>query len=108
MFLISSGKDRYGFLRFPVSARVLPSPLARAALASFLVSSSAFPFSSSEETNAGSTSAQAPLPGRLPRLSSGLHSLVGCRPSACPYATLSSAEKPPGTAHTPPHRWLSL
>jgi hypothetical protein len=58
MFLLSSGEDRDGFPRFPVSARVLPSPLARAALASFLVPSSAFLFSSSEETNAGSTSAQ--------------------------------------------------
>ncbi len=27
MFLLSSGEDRYGFPRFPVSARVLPSPL---------------------------------------------------------------------------------
>jgi len=31
---ISSGEDRYGFPRFPDSARVLPSPLSGAALAS--------------------------------------------------------------------------
>src|SRR5215470_833607 len=96
LFPISSGEDRYGFPRFPVFARVLPHPLSSAALATLLVPSSAFPFSSSEKTNAGPPSPQAPLPGRLPCLSSGLHSLVGSRTAAC--ASLARGEKPTGSA----------
>jgi hypothetical protein len=62
MFLISSGEDRYGFTRVPVSARVLPSPPSRAALSPFLASSSAFPFTSRQQTRAGPPSSQAPHP----------------------------------------------
>jgi hypothetical protein len=60
MFLISSGEDRYGFPRTPVSARGLASPLSRAAWSPFLASSAAFPFISREQTRAGPPSAQAP------------------------------------------------
>src|SRR2546429_9758044 len=42
-------------------------------------------------------SAQTPLARRLPCLSSGLHSLVGCWPSTCSCASLVGSEKPPGS-----------
>ncbi len=62
MVLISSGEARYGFLRFPVSARVLPSPLSLAALSPFLAASSAFPCTNREQTGSGPPSAQASHP----------------------------------------------
>jgi hypothetical protein len=82
MLPISSSEDRYDHSGVRVSARVLPHPLSSVALASFLAPSSAFPFTSRQETHSGPTSSQAPLPVRLPRLSSRLHSFVGCRASA--------------------------
>ena len=58
IFLISSGKDRYGFPRFPISACGLASPLSRAAWSPFLASSAAFPWISREQTLADPPSAQ--------------------------------------------------
>jgi hypothetical protein len=62
MFLISSDEDRYGFRRFPVSARVLPSLLSGAALASLLAPSSAITFTSRKQTHDGPPSSQTPHP----------------------------------------------
>ncbi|MGZ3624108.1 MAG: hypothetical protein ACXWPG_13395 [Ktedonobacteraceae bacterium] len=62
MVLISSDEDRYGFTRFPVSARVLPYPLSGLALASLLAPSSAITFTSRKQTQDGPPSSQAPHP----------------------------------------------
>ena len=51
-------------------------------------------------------SAQAPLPRRLPRLSSRLHSLVGWRACAC--ASLARGEKPARSTQAHEHRGLRL
>ena len=53
--ILSSG-DRYGLLCVLVPIRGLFPFLSGVALASFLVLSSAFPFSGREETNSGPTS----------------------------------------------------
>jgi hypothetical protein len=50
----------------------------------------------------------APLPRRLSRLSSRLHSLVGWRASACSCATLARGEKPAGSPQASEHRGFCL
>src|SRR5215469_14638885 len=67
-----------------VLARVLPHLLSRAALCPLLALSRPCPGESScQDTHHAPTSPPAPLPRRLPCLSSRLHSLVGCRANAC-------------------------
>lgn len=53
-------------------------------------------------------SAQAPLPRRLPSLSSRLHCLLEWRASACTCATLVRGEKSPRSTQARQHRGLSL
>jgi hypothetical protein len=72
-----------------VLARVLPHLLSRAALCPLLALSRSCPGESScQDTQQAPTSPPAPLPRRLPCLSSRLHSLLRCRASACACATL--------------------
>jgi hypothetical protein len=54
------------------------------------------------------SSAQAAHPRRLPRLSTCLHWLVGCRTSTCSCAPLVRGEKLPGSSEAYTHRRLRL
>ena len=79
----------YGRSCVRVPARGLPPPLAGEARASLLVPSSAFHLTRRGRAQRAPPSAEAPLPSRLPRLSSRLHSLVGWRASASACASLA-------------------
>jgi hypothetical protein len=109
LFLISSSKDLYGRSSVRVLARVLPPVLSGVALASSLASSRPCPDESSRQaTHQAPPSAQAPLPTRLSRLSSCLHSLIGCRANACSCASLARGEKPTESPQTHRHPGVRL
>ena len=85
MFLISSGEDRYGFPCFPVPARVSSFSSLWRCFGVFAGSIFSLPIlRGGAKRRTLPTSAQAPHPGRLPCLSSGLHSLVRWRASVSP------------------------
>jgi hypothetical protein len=109
LFLISSSQDLYGPPSVLVLARVLPPVLSLAALCSLLAPSRSCPFAStSPATQHAPPSAQAPLPTRLPRLSSRLHCLAGWKANACSCATLVRGEKPAGSPQAREYRGLCL
>src|SRR6266699_2081710 len=88
--------------------RGLPAPLSGAALASWLVPSSAFLLKRRGHSLKSPTSAQAALSRRLPRMSSRLHSLSGCRVGAFACASLARGEKPAGSPQAGEHRGVRL
>ncbi len=69
-----------------------------------------WPSSSKSRSQAhhGATSAQAPLPRRLPRLSPLLHLPVCCRTFSCACTSLVRGQKPTGSAQAGQHRRLCL
>ncbi len=88
---------------------VLPRVLSRAALCPVLVPSRSCPVESRGlGAQQAPPSAEAPLPRRLPGLSSGLRSLVGCRASACSCTPLARGQKPAGSPQAREHRGLCL
>src|SRR6266849_4663476 len=92
-----------------VLALILPHVLSRAALYPVLAPSRSCPVeSSSQDAHHAPPSAQAPLPGRLPRLSPRLHCLVGWRTSASACASLVRGQKPAGSTQASEHRRLRL
>jgi hypothetical protein len=91
-----------------VPARGLPTPLSGAALASWLVPSSAFLLKKRCHSLKSPTSAQAALSRRLPHMSSRLHSLSGCRAGAFACASLARGEKPAGSTQAGEHRGVRL
>jgi hypothetical protein len=105
---ISSSEDSDGLSSLLVPAHALPPPHSGAALASWLAPSSAFPLSSCIQTQPSPPSAQAPLPPRLPRLSTRLPCLVRCGASVCACAALARGQKPPRRPQTGEHRRLRL
>jgi hypothetical protein len=74
----------------------------------YRVPSSAFLLTRRGQAHHGATSAEAPRPRRLPRLSSRLHFLVGLKANACSCAILARGEKPPGSTQAGQHRGLCL
>ena len=97
MLPIANSEDDDGPSRVLVPALGLPPPLFGVALASLLVSSSAFLLTRKGQAQHAPPSPEAPLPRRLPRLLSRLHCLVGWRASASSCATLARGEKPAGS-----------
>src|SRR6266567_8120767 len=92
-----------------VLTRVLPPVLSRAALCPVLVPSGSRPVESScQGAQQAPPSAEAALPRRLPRLSSCLRSLVGCRASACSCTPLARGQKPAGSPQASGHRGFCL
>jgi hypothetical protein len=73
MLLISSSEDHYGLSGILVSARGLPLTRPDVPWAPFFARSSAFPFTSREETHDGPSSSQA------------THPFAGCE--TCPCAS---------------------
>jgi hypothetical protein len=108
MLPISSSEDCHEPSCLLVPARGVPLPLSGAVVASWLALSSAFPCTSRQETSSGPPSAQATHPGRLPRLSSRLHFLVGCRAGVSACASLARGEKPPGRTRAREHQGVRL
>jgi hypothetical protein len=95
---ISNSEDRDGPSCVRVPARGLSPLRSGAAVASYLAPSSGFPFTRWGQAQHAPPSAQAPLPRRLPRLSSRLPCLVGRRASACSCRPLARDQKPSGSA----------
>src|SRR6266487_243581 len=95
---ISNSEDRYGPSCVRVPARGLPPAFSGEARASLLVPFSAFLLTRRGQAHDAPSSAQAPLPRRLSRLSSRLHPLVGWRASASACASLARGQKPSRSA----------
>src|SRR5213080_559261 len=108
MFLISSSEDDDGSLCLLVLARVLPPPRVFRCFGVLIGSMFGLPPHEEGQAQHASASAQAPLPRRLPRLSTRLHCLVGWRASACSCATLARDEKPAGSPQVREDRGLRL
>jgi hypothetical protein len=70
--------------------------------------SSAFLLTRRSQAQQAPPSAEAPLPRRLPRLSSRLHSLGRWRASACSCTPLEQGQKPPRSTQASGHRGLCL
>ena len=105
---ISNSEDCYGPSCVRVPARGLPPALFGEARASLLVPSSAFHLTRRGQAQRAPPSAEAPLPRRLPRLSSRLHWLVVWRTSVCSCTPLAGGQKPPGSTQAREHRGLCL
>jgi hypothetical protein len=103
LFLIASSEDRNDRSYVLVLARRLPSTFSGAALASLLAASSALSLQSRSCAHHGAPSAQATYPRRLPRLPTGLHSLVRCRTRTCSGTPLERGQKPARCPQT--HRY---
>jgi hypothetical protein len=108
MLPISNSEDDDGPSRVLVPARGLPPQLFGEALASLLVSSSAFLLTRKGQAQHAPPAPLAPLPRRLPRLLSRLHCLVGWRVSASASASLARGQKPPRSPQTHKHRRFRL
>jgi hypothetical protein len=105
---LSNSEDSYGPSCTRVPARGLSPACSDAARASLLVPFSAFLHKRCGQAQQAPPSAQAPLPRRLSRLSSRLHSLVECRGSTCSCTPLVRGEKPAGSTQASTHRGLRL
>ena len=97
MIPISNSEDDDGPSHVPIPAPGLPPPLAGEAWASWLVLSSAFLLAGNGQAQHAPPSPEAPMPRRLPRLSTRLHGLVGWRASTCTCAPLARGQKPAGS-----------
>jgi hypothetical protein len=106
MLQFQAARIFYGRSYVRVPAGGLPPHLSRAALASWLVPSSASLLTSRSQAQHAPPSAQTPLPRRLSHLSSRLPSLVWCRVCAC--ASMARGEKPTGSTQAYRHPGVRL
>ena len=108
MLPISNSEDDDDPSRVRVPAPGLPPPLAGEAVASWLVLSSAFLLTGKGQAQHAPPTPEAPMPRRLPSLSTRLLSLVGWGARTCACAPLARGEKPAGSPEADQHRGLRL
>src|SRR5215467_6611540 len=107
MLRISPREDPYDASRILTSALMCSSVRYGVAVFPVLAPSWSCPVDSSQAQQVP-PSPETPLPRRLPRLPSRLHSLVFWRASPSSCASLERGQKPSGSSEAHPHRGLRL